>query len=257
MLAIEDAATVTYTVTLSTAPTVDETFTFDVDGVERTITVAAGQTTGTTTVAYDDADVFIDAETVGIASNFAASDANGASNYESLTLTNNADGETLADTIDASTATLSSAIVGDEDAATVTYTVTLSTAPTVDETFTFDVDGVERTITVLAGQTTGTTTVAYDDADVFIDEETVGIASNFAASDANGASNYESLTLTNNADGETLEDSIDASTATLGSAIVGDEDAATVTYTVTLSTAPTVDETFTFDVDGVERTITV
>ena len=55
----------------------------------------------------------------------------------------------------------------------------------------------------------------------------------------------------------TLADSIDASTATLGSAIVGDEDAATVTYTVTLSTAPTVDETFTFDVDGVERTITV
>ena len=169
----------TYTVTLSTAPTVDETFTFDVDGVERTITVAAGQTTGTTTVAYDDADVFIDAETVGIASNFAASDANGASNYESLTLTNNASGETLEDSIDASTATLSSAIVGDEDAATVTYTVTLSTAPTVDETFTFDVDGVERTITVLAGQTTGTTTVAYDDADVFIDAETVGIASNF------------------------------------------------------------------------------
>ena len=165
--------------------------------------------------------------------------------------------ETLEDTIDASTATLSSAIVGDEDAATVTYTVTLSTAPTVDETFTFDVDGVERTITVLAGQTTGTTTVAYDDADVFIDEETVGIASNFAASDANGASNYESLTLTNNASGETLEDTIDASTATLSSAIVGDEDAATVTYTVTLSTAPTVDETFTFDVDGVERTITV
>ena len=139
---------------------------------------AAGQTTGTTTVAYDDADVFIDEETVGIASNFAASDANGASNYESLTLTNNADGETLEDSIDASTATLSSAIVGDEDAATVTYTVTLSTAPTVDETFTFDVDGVERTITVAAGQTTGTTTVAYDDADVFIDAETVGIASN-------------------------------------------------------------------------------
>ena len=172
----------TYTVTLSTAPTVDETFTFDVDGVERTITVLAGQTTGTTTVAYDDADVFIDAETVGIASNFAASAANGASNYESLTLTNNASGETLEDTIDASTATLSSAIVGDEDAATVTYTVTLSTAPTVDETFTFDVDGVERTITVAA---TGTTTVrrrmslstrsasrrtAYDDADVFIDD---------------------------------------------------------------------------------------
>ena len=129
----------------------------------------------------------------------AASAANGASNYESLTLTNNADGETLEDSIDASTATLSSAIVGDEDAATVTYTVTLSTAPTVDETFTFDVDGVERTITVAAGQTTGTTTVAYDDADVFIDAETVGIASNFAASAnarATGASNYESLTLT-------------------------------------------------------------
>ena len=62
-----------------------------------------------------------------------ASAANGASNYESLTLTNNADGETLADSIDASTATLSSAIVGDEDAATVTYTVTLSTAPTVEK----------------------------------------------------------------------------------------------------------------------------
>ena len=114
-------------------------FTFDVDGVERTITVLQGQTTGSTTVDYTDADVFIDVETVGIASNFAGSDADGASNYESLTLTNNATGETLADTIDASTATLSSALVGDEDGATVTYTVTLSTAPTTDETFTFDV----------------------------------------------------------------------------------------------------------------------
>jgi hypothetical protein len=178
-------------------------------------------------------DVFKDAETVGVASNFAASDADGSSNYESLTLTNNATGETLVDSVDLTTATLSSAITGDEDGATVTYTVTLTNATDVAETFTFDVDGVERSITVDANSSTGTTTVDYDDVDVFKDAETVGVASNFAASDADGSSNYESLTLTNNATGETLADSVDLTTIQIGNVTVLEGNNAVVDLSIT------------------------
>ena len=80
---------------------------------------------------------------------------------------------TISDSIDNTKATLTSEIIGDEDGATVTYTMTLDKAPTTNETFTFKVDGVEKTIIVEAGTTTGTTTVTFTESDVFKDTDTI------------------------------------------------------------------------------------
>ena len=51
--------------------------------------------------------------------------------------------------------------------------MTLDKAPTTNETFTFKVDGVEKTIIVEAGTTTGTTTVTFTESDVFKDTDTI------------------------------------------------------------------------------------
>jgi hypothetical protein len=229
----EGAGDITITGSLDAVP--DEEFVVTLDN-GATITFGTDYVVGTevesTPFSIQGDDVFVDAETFILGVTSVTSGVFEAVNIDDVSQV------VISDTVDASTATLSSAIDGDEDGATVTYTVTLSTAPTVDETFTFDVDGVERTITLLQGQTTGTTTVAYADEDVFIDVERVGIASNFAASDVDGASNYESLTLTNNADGETLEDTTDATTLTLNDVTVSESDGGTATITASLDNAP-------------------
>lgn len=115
----------------------------------------------------------------------------------------------VTDTIDNTNAILTSAIVGTENSATVTYTVTLDTAPTANETFTFKVDGVAQLITVNAGSTTGTTTLTITDPDVFKDVDSVSKPTDFAIADTDGVSNYEQLTLVNNATAHTAIETTD------------------------------------------------
>ncbi|MDD2974576.1 MAG: hypothetical protein PHZ10_05685, partial [Aliarcobacter cryaerophilus] len=159
-------------------------------------------------------DVFKDTDTIPKATDLQASDVDGASNYEQLTLVNNSKDETVADTTNNTNATLTSEITGNEDGAVVTYTITLDTAPTQKETFTFKVGDVTKTIEVEAGKTTGTTTVEFKESDVFKDTDTIPKATDLQASDVDGASNYEQLTLVNNSKDETVADSITAIVST-------------------------------------------
>ncbi|MCT7517487.1 immunoglobulin-like domain-containing protein, partial [Aliarcobacter cryaerophilus] len=148
-----------------------------------------------------------------------------------------------------STVTLSSVGSGDEDGATVTYTATFTTAPKVDEIVSFKVDGVDYSITVKAGELTGTTTLNYSDIDVFVDPTTISAPTDLATTNN---SNYEDLKAVNSATKYDVADSIDTTTVTLSSVGSGDEDGATVTYTATFTTAPKVDEIVSFKVDGVD-----
>ncbi|UYO73787.1 hypothetical protein M0220_12990 [Halomonas qinghailakensis] len=251
----EDGATVTYTVTLDNAPTTEETFTFDVNGEQQTITVAANELTGSTNFTFNDPDVFLDDNVISAPTNFSGSDNSG---YEDLVLVNNATSHEVDDTIDTVNATLTSSLAagGNEDGATVTYTVTLDNAPTTEETFTFDVNGEQQTITVAANELTGSTNFTFNDPDVFLDDNVISAPTNFSGSDNSG---YEDLVLVNNATSHEVDDTIDTVNATLTSSLAagGNEDGATVTYTVTLDNAPTTEETFTFDVNGEQQTITV
>ncbi|PRM92746.1 hypothetical protein CJ672_00205 [Arcobacter cryaerophilus gv. occultus] len=227
----EDGAVVTYTITLDTAPTQKETFTFKVGDVTKTIEVEAGKTTGKTTVEFKESDVFKDIDTIPQATDLQVVDtdtnADGLSNYEQLTLVNNTTSHDVADTTNNTNATLTSEIVGNEDGAVVTYTITLDTAPTQKETFTFKVGDVTKTIEVEAGKTTGKTTVEFKESDVFKDIDTIPQATDLQVVDtdtnADGLSNYEQLTLVNNTTSHDVADSIDTTTVTITAAKVTDK----------------------------------
>ncbi|SMP86014.1 hypothetical protein SAMN06313540_1028 [Epsilonproteobacteria bacterium SCGC AD-308-E02] len=166
---------------------------------------------------------------------------------------------TISDTVDTTNATLTSelAAVESENSATVTYTMTLDTAPTADETFTFKVDGVEKTITVKATETTGTTTVTLTDPDVFKDVDTIGKPTDLAIADSDGASNYEKLTLVNSATAHTATETVDTTTVTVTETL---ELNGTYTYTATVNNTPDVGHPLTVTLVGAgatEATITI
>jgi hypothetical protein len=175
--------------------------------------------------------VFVDTDTIAAPTGLTSSNN---SNYEQLNLVNSATSHDVLDTITPVSATLTSALVGNEDGATVTYTMTLGTAPTSNETFTFMVGGVEKTITVLATQTTGTTTVTFSEPDVFVDTDTIAAPTGLTSSNN---SNYEQLNLVNSATSHDVLDTTDTTTVTLSTANVP-ETADHATFTITLSNPP-------------------
>ncbi|MFV7790762.1 hypothetical protein ACNO6Z_07845, partial [Aliarcobacter lanthieri] len=130
-------------------------------------------------------------------------------NYEDLQTVNSATKYDVADSIDTTTVTLTSVGSGDEDGATVTYTATFTTAPTKDETVSFKVDGIDYSITVKAGELTGTTTLNYSDSDVFVDPTTIPAPTDL---DTTNHSNYEDLQTVNSATKYDVADSIDTTT---------------------------------------------
>ncbi|MDX9921987.1 MAG: retention module-containing protein, partial [Syntrophales bacterium] len=180
----------------------------------------------------------------------------------------------LPDLIEA-TATLTSEGWGDEDAGTVTYTVTVDHAPQADQDFTFTLsNGQVVTVTVAEGDLSGETILAwgmgedlpagaigldgYPDPDVYLEDDfdLEVVEDSFAA--VGNAANYESLDVADNSETITIGDTIDTVTATLTSEGAGTEDAGTVTYTVTVDHAPQADQDFTFTLsNGQVVTVTV
>ncbi|RYA23239.1 hypothetical protein CRU96_08705, partial [Malaciobacter halophilus] len=222
----EDDNSITYTANLSTPALTDMTITLSNGAI---INIPAGSTTGSVVASITpDPDVYKE-EDITIEATVSGTDGGGFDIVNSDTTAST----TVIDTIDTTNATLTSSISGDEDGATVTYKITLDTAPTKDETFTFKVDGVEQTITVKAGETTGTVTVDFIDPDSIKDTTIIPKATDLEAIDEDGASNYENLQLVNNSKDETVEDSIDTTTVTVGNATVN-EDATSATVEVKL-----------------------
>ncbi|WP_447553461.1 Ig-like domain-containing protein [Vreelandella sp. EE22] len=116
------------------------------------------------------------------------------------------------------TATLTSELQpgADEDGATVAYTVTVNRVSETDQTFTFDVDGEAQSITVRAGDTTGSTSYHYSDPDVYWDENVISAPSVLQVSGDDGSWNWN---LVNNAESYELDDTIDVTTVTLGALV--------------------------------------
>ncbi|WP_147525221.1 immunoglobulin-like domain-containing protein [Malaciobacter canalis] len=246
----EDDNSITYTANLSTPALADMTITLSNGAV---INISAGSTTGSVVASitpdpdvYKEDDITIDVTVSGTSGG--GFDIVNSDTTASTTIT---------DTIDTTNATLTSSISGDEDGATVTYKITLDTAPTNDETFTFKVDGVEQTIIVKAGETTGIVTIDFMDPDSIKDTTIIPKATDLEAVDEDGASNYENLQLVNNSKDETVEDSIDTTTVTVGNATVN-EDATSATVEVKLEGHNFKDgETVTVKLsDGTEVTFT-
>ncbi|WP_412504101.1 immunoglobulin-like domain-containing protein, partial [Shewanella indica] len=125
-------------------------------------------------------------------------------NYEDLDLGNSVDTQ-VNDTIDTTTVTLTAPAEVNEGGQ-ITYTATVNNAPETDLVLTLS-NGAS--ITIAAGQTSGTVTVDAPTDDVYLDGEilTVGIT------DAQGG-NYENLDTSDTASTQ-VNDTIDTTTVTL------------------------------------------
>ncbi|RXI33730.1 beta strand repeat-containing protein [Arcobacter defluvii] len=296
----EDAGSITYTITLTNvdglpvAPTAvaGETFSFTLnDGTEVSVVVPQNGTTGSTTLnwsasasdftALADADVFSDTTTVSLNGIITSTNNSG---YENL-VTAGTSSHTVVDTNDTVTATLTSSLAtgSNEDAGSITYTITLTNAdglpvaPTAvaGETFSFTLnDGTEVSVVVPQNGTTGSTTLNWSasasdfislaDADVFSDTTTVSLNGTITSTNNSG---YENL-VTAGTSSHTVVDSEDTVTVTLTSSLAtgSNEDAGSITYTITLTNAdglpvaPTAvaGETFSFTLnDGTEVSVVV
>ncbi|WP_412523468.1 immunoglobulin-like domain-containing protein, partial [Shewanella chilikensis] len=182
------------------------------------ITIAAGQTEGTVTVAAPTDDVYQDGETLSV--NVTGAEGG---NYEELDLGNSVD-TTVNDTIDTTTITLTAPAEVSEGGS-ITYTATVNNAPETDLVLTLS-NGAS--ITIAAGQTEGSVTVAAPTDDVFVDAETLTVS----IDNAQGG-NFENLDTS-----DTASTLVNDTTDTVFAQISVDKSSVTeggeITYTVTL-----------------------
>ncbi|SUY70294.1 retention module-containing protein [Comamonas terrigena] len=278
----EDAGSITYTVTLNNATQGAQDFKLTLsNGQEVTITVAAGAATGTVTVGwgtelppgtvalegYPDSDVFKEDNVSLTVDGFAADGSGG--NFEDLDVVNSSTPVVIGDSINTTTATLTSAGEGNEDAGSITYTVTLDNATQGAQNFSFQVNGQTVNVTVAAGATKGTVTLGwgsgltgdavplagYPNSDVLKEPDASLVATDFKAVEEGG--NFEYLDVVNESTPVVIGDSIDTTTATLTSEGAGNEDNGSITYTVTLDNATQGAQNFSFQVNGQTVNVTV
>ncbi|WP_447017705.1 retention module-containing protein [Shewanella algae] len=231
---VNEGGQITYTATVNNAPETDLVLTLS-NGAS--ITIAAGQTSGTVTVDAPTDDVYQDGETLTVN----VTGAQGG-NYENLDLGNSVDTQ-VNDTIDTTTVTLTAPAEVNEGGQ-ITYTATVNNAPETDLVLTLS-NGAS--ITIAAGQTEGTVTVDAPTDDVYQDGEilTVGITD---AQDGN----YEDLNLGNSVDTQ-VNDTIDTTAVTLTAPAEVNE-GGQITYTATVNNAPETDLVLTLS-NGASITI--
>ncbi len=257
----ENAAGVaTLTATLSTPTTVDTVVTVGYTGTatngtdyvasSTTITILAGQTTGTVTIDPTNDPLFEGSETV-IVDITNVTGGNGATESGTQQAT-----VTITDDETVPTVTLTGTTSIAENAAGVaTLTATLSTPTTVDTVVTVGYTGTatngtdyvasSTTITILAGQTTGTVTIDPTDDPLFEGSETV-IVDITNVTGGNGATESGTQQAT-----VTITDDETVPTVTLtGTTSIAENAAGVATLTATLSTPTTVDTVVTVGYTG-------
>ncbi|WP_345842859.1 retention module-containing protein [Shewanella algae] len=231
---VNEGGQITYTATVNNAPETDLVLTLS-NGAS--ITIAAGQTSGTVTVDAPTDDVYQDGETLTVN----VTGAQGG-NYENLDLGNSVDTQ-VNDTIDTTTVTLTAPAEVNEGGQ-ISYTATVNNAPETDLVLTLS-NGAS--ITIAAGQTSGTVTVDAPTDDVYQDGETLTVN----VTDAQGG-NYEDLNLGNSVDTQ-VNDTIDTTTVTLTAPAEVNE-GGQISYTATVNNAPETDLVLTLS-NGASITI--
>ncbi|BCV46857.1 immunoglobulin-like domain-containing protein [Shewanella algae] len=231
---VNEGGQISYTATVNNAPETDLVLTLS-NGAS--ITIAAGQTSGTVTVDAPTDDVYQDGETLTVN----VTGAQGG-NYENLDLGNSVDTQ-VNDTIDTTTVTLTAPAEVNEGGQ-ISYTATVNNAPETDLVLTLS-NGAS--ITIAAGQTSGTVTVDAPTDDVYQDGENLTVN----VTDAQGG-NYEDLNLGNSVDTQ-VNDTIDTTTVTLTAPAEVNE-GGQISYTATVNNAPETDLVLTLS-NGASITI--
>ncbi|MBA1201506.1 retention module-containing protein, partial [Pseudomonas capeferrum] len=214
---VTEGGVITYTVTLTNPAQTPVSVTLS-NG--QTVTVDAGQTTGSVDFQTPANDVYNNGSTVSTSITGATG-----GNFENL-VPNSAPAQTaIGDSIDTTTATLS-ATPSVTEGGVITYTVTLTNPAQTPVTVTLS-NG--QTVTVGAGQTTGSVDFQTPANDVYNNGSTVSTSITGAT-----GGNFENL-VPNPAPAQTaIGDSIDTTTATL-TATPSVTEGGVITYTVTLT----------------------
>ncbi|MFP9135515.1 retention module-containing protein, partial [Shewanella algae] len=212
---VNEGGQITYTATVNNAPETDLVLTLS-NGAS--ITIAAGQTEGTVTVDAPTDDVYQDGETLTVN----VTGAQGG-NYENLDLGNSVDTQ-VNDTIDTTTVTLTAPAEVNEGGQ-ITYTATVNNAPETDLVLTLS-NGAS--ITIAAGQTSGTVTVDAPSDDVFVDAETLTVGIDSAQ-----GGNFENLDTSDTAS-TLVNDTTDTVFAQISVDKTSVAEGGEITYTVTL-----------------------
>jgi VCBS repeat-containing protein len=216
---VVEGGSITYTATLTNAAQTAVSVTLS-NGA--TITIAAGATSGTAVVAAPGDDPYVDASTVSATISTATG-----GNFESLQIDPAAANTSVTDDVDATTVSLS-ATAGVAEGGSIVYTATLTNAAQTATTVTLSTG---QTITIAAGATTGSVSIAAPSEDVYVD---AGSVSRTITSATGG--NFESLAVNPAAATTTVSDTIDSTTVSItGSAVVAE--GATAAYTVSLTSA--------------------
>jgi surface adhesion protein len=214
---VAEGGTIVYTATLSNPALTAMTVALS---TAQTITIPAGASSGSVSIAAPSDDPYIDAGSVSRT----ISSATGGG-FEQLTVNSAAATTTVTDTIDTTTATLT-ATPSVVEGGTITYTVSLS-APVTGSAVSVTLSG-GQTITIPIGASSGTATTTAPD-DVY-----VGGASVSNSISAISGGNYEQLTPNTATVTTTVTDDADVTTVSL-SATASVVEGGTIVYTATLT----------------------
>ncbi|WP_419765586.1 MAG: immunoglobulin-like domain-containing protein [Arcobacter sp.] len=222
----EDDASVTFTATL-TSPAGETPVT--IVTTLGTITIAAGESTGTLTVDTQDSDVFVDPDSITATIESATG-----GNFENLSIGTSSATANIADTIDTTTVNLT-ADANVTEGGEITYTATIAgdKAPQNDVTVTLS-NG--ETITIEAGKLSGSVTVDAPSDDVYSEaDQTLSVTASVDSNDGN----YENLVVGTGSTNSPVETVVGDTTDTVTATLTADADAegGEITYTVTLTDA--------------------
>ncbi|UST69490.1 LapA family giant adhesin [Pseudomonas moraviensis] len=214
---VNEGGQITYTATLSNPAGTPVTVNLSNGSV---ITIEAGKTTGTVTVPAPADDVYKDAGKVEVT----IKDATGG-NFESLVPNPTPAVTNVADTVNTTHLTLSAESYVLEGAS-ITYTATLTNAAQTPVTVNLS-NG--QTITIEAGKTSGSVTIAAPSDDVYKDVSKLTVT----MTDASGG-NFEKLDVSKTPVSTTVNDTVDTTALTLTASDTVSE-GGQITYTATLS----------------------
>ncbi|MFV0508228.1 MAG: retention module-containing protein [Shewanella algae] len=213
---VNEGGSITYTAVVDNAPLESDLVLTLSNGA--TIVIPVGQTSGSVTVDAPSDDVYLDSEVL----NVGVTESQGG-NYENLDLGNSVDTQ-VNDTIDTTTVTLTAPAEVNEGGQ-ITYTATVNNAPETDLVLTLS-NGAS--ITIAAGQTSGTVTVDAPSDDVFVDAETLTVGIDSAQ-----GGNFENLDTSDTAS-TLVNDTTDTVFAQISVDKTSVAEGGEITYTVTL-----------------------
>jgi uncharacterized protein YegL len=214
---VNEGGQITYTATLSNPAGTPVTVNLSNGSV---ITIEAGKTTGTVTVPAPADDVYKDAGKVEVT----IKDATGG-NFENLVPSTTPAVTNVADTVNTTHLTLSAESYVLEGSS-ITYTATLTNAAQTPVTVNLS-NG--QTITIEAGKTSGSVTIAAPSDDVYKDFSKLTVT----MTDASGG-NFEKLDVSKTPVSTTVNDTVDTTALTLTASDTVSE-GGQITYTATLS----------------------